>query len=125
MNFIKLNNNKYNENDHKGFCLYNDRGDYNITHNLVRSHIARRPSFSRVFRILGKAMREMLFNTMCLENEKYHVMHYAPGVLNTAMQADARANTGDPDLKEMLTGRLRVISCNVSKRCAHRMTYRD
>ena len=49
-------------------------------------------------------MREMIFNTMCLENNKYRVLNYAPGALKTAMQVEARTLTHDTELRDMFNG---------------------
>lgn len=59
---------------------------------------------------LGKACRDMLFRTMAIEEPDIRVLNWAPGPLDTDMQAKARSETGDTDLKIMFEGY--IIKCS-------------
>ncbi|XP_070551761.1 sepiapterin reductase-like [Ptychodera flava] len=49
----------------------------------------------------SKAARNMLFQVMALEEPDVRVLNYAPGPIDTDMQADLRANLGDPEMRKM------------------------
>jgi len=56
--------------------------------------------------VTGKAARDMMFLTMALEQPHILVLNYAPGPLDTAMQAVARTKTGDHELRTMFQSKL-------------------
>lgn len=65
----------------------------------------------------GKAARDMMFLTMALEQPHILVLNYAPGPLDTAMQAVARTKTGDHELRTMfqnMHAEGRLLSCDQS-----------
>ncbi|XP_017295613.1 sepiapterin reductase a [Kryptolebias marmoratus] len=48
----------------------------------------------------GKAARDMAFRVLAEEEPDLRVLSYSPGPLDTAMQAEARSKTADPNIKQ-------------------------
>ncbi|XP_036384359.1 sepiapterin reductase a [Megalops cyprinoides] len=61
----------------------------------ISSLCAVRPFPSWVLYCTGKAARDMMFRVLAEEEPDLRVLNYAPGPLDTDMQVEARANTGD------------------------------
>ncbi|KAG9338299.1 hypothetical protein JZ751_025970 [Albula glossodonta] len=62
----------------------------------ISSLCAVQPFPSWVLYCTGKAARDMMFRVLAVEEPELRVLNYAPGPLDTEMQEEARANTGDP-----------------------------
>jgi len=56
----------------------------------------------------------MMFETMALEQPHILVLNYAPGPLDTAMQVEARAKTGDAELRTTFQSKYHIYSRSLS-----------
>lgn len=66
----------------------------------ISSLCALQPFRSWVLYCTGKAARDMTFKVLAEEEPDVRVLNYSPGPLDTAMQAEARSLTADPDIRK-------------------------
>uniref|UniRef100_UPI003AACE37D sepiapterin reductase-like n=1 Tax=Centroberyx gerrardi TaxID=166262 RepID=UPI003AACE37D len=88
----------------------------------VTSLCALQPFPSWVLYCTGKAAREMMFRVLAEEEPDLRVLNYAPGPLDTAMQAEARSSTADPSIRQSFSAMFsqgQLLSCEAS--CAKLM----
>ncbi|MBN3298299.1 SPRE reductase, partial [Amia calva] len=83
----------------------------------ISSLCAQQPFRSWVLYCTGKAARDMMFRVLAEEEPDLRVLNYAPGPLDTDMQAEARCLTGDPELRQSYSSmhsQGKLLSCTQS-----------
>lgn len=83
----------------------------------VSSLCALQPFRSWVLYCTGKAARDMTFRVLAEEEPDVRVLNYSPGPLDTVMQAEARALTADPEVREsfrQMFSEGRLLTCEFS-----------
>ncbi|KAL4658249.1 sepiapterin reductase [Arapaima gigas] len=83
----------------------------------ISSLCALQPFPSWVLYCTGKAARDMMFRVLALEDPDLRVLNYAPGPLDTDMNAQARSYTGDAKLRSSFSTMLsegKLLTCEES-----------